>query len=80
MLCALNVLVTGNVSVKGGLEFYRSIGISDIDAQTLYIELAHTRSGNSSLVDIACKTAQLSLSDSQVDTFPLNRTVVDEKW
>jgi hypothetical protein len=60
--------------------FYSSIGISDLDGPLIQREIAELRRKNGSSVELACRTAQLSLSETQVDTYPLNSTVVDENW
>lgn len=61
-------------------DFYTNIGISALESQTLSSTFQQAKSRNNSLVKVACQTAQLALPRSQVDTAPLNQTIVDENW
>ncbi|OTB15927.1 hypothetical protein K445DRAFT_317556 [Daldinia sp. EC12] len=59
--------------------FYTSIGLSKEQAETLK-EKYGVETPKAKSLEAACTAAQLSLGNSQVDTSPLNQTVVGENW
>ncbi|KAH6701360.1 hypothetical protein BKA61DRAFT_561607 [Leptodontidium sp. MPI-SDFR-AT-0119] len=59
--------------------FGKSIGLSELAVRTLGDKSANISNSVEALT-VACQTAQESLGAAQVDTTPLNQTVVDENW
>ena len=63
----------------GFVVFGKSIGLSELAVRTLGDKSANISNSVEALT-VACQTAQESLGAVQVDTTPLNQTIVDENW
>lgn len=59
--------------------FARSLGLSNIDIRDLSDRYSKAENGPKT-IDLACLTAQDALGEGQVNTPPLNQTVVDANW
>lgn len=66
----------GNHTQEDFESFCQSLGLSTSDVDTLWAKVTRGTAD----VEVACLTAQASLGDGQVDTTPLNQTVVSENW
>jgi hypothetical protein len=67
----------------GGLkygEFFSRVGITVLEAQSIEPQISQAKGRHESLAGLACRTFQLALSENEVDTLPLNQTVVAENW
>ena len=59
--------------------FAQTLGLSETQIQSLEVKYSQATT-RSTIVEVACLAAQLCLGTDQVDTTPVNQTIVEENW
>ncbi|OTA83396.1 hypothetical protein M434DRAFT_400692 [Hypoxylon sp. CO27-5] len=85
LLLSLGLIFNSNVVATNTdiLSFLGSVGLSSSQSHTIksQFDAALSNASNSSdILSVACQASQESLGAEQVDTSPLNQTLVDENW